>query len=126
MIIVVLTVLSAYVAQQVEFIYGGPYIAGGVFPSTVVLPALPIGLLALLLLFKRWLPVGDRAVIYASLAIGVTVTASGLMHRFLPGLVTGFYGGFASPRGKYYPYLMEFPEWMVPGGAQFTRSGGGF
>ena len=72
-------------------------------------------LLALLLLFRRWLPVGERAVIYAALAIGVTVTGSGLMHRFLPGLVTGHYGGFASTKGKYYPYLVQFPEWMVPG-----------
>ncbi|MDA0709600.1 MAG: hypothetical protein O3B73_05240 [bacterium] len=115
LIIIALTVFSAYVAQQVELVYGGPYIAGGIFPFTVVLPALPIGLLALLLLFRRWLPVGERAVIYAALAIGVTVTGSGLMHRFLPGLVTGHYGGFASTKGKYYPYLVQFPEWMVPG-----------
>lgn len=115
LIIIVITVLSAWVAQQVEFVFGGPYIAGGVFPATVVLPAIPIGILALLLLFRRWLPIGERAVIYASLVVGVTVTASGLMHRFLPGLVTGFYGGFANPKGKYYPYLIQFPKWMVPG-----------
>ncbi len=126
LIIVVLTVFSAYVAQQVEFVYGGPYIAGGIFPSTVVLPALPIGLLALMLLFRRWLPVGERAVIYAALAIGVTVTGSGLMHRFLPGLVTGSYGGFASPKGKYYPYLLQFPEWMVPGGPNSNAAVGAF
>ena len=113
-IVIGLTILSAYLVQQVELIFGGPYIAGGVFPYTVVLPALPIGILVLLLGFKKWLPVGERAVIYASLVFGVTVTASGLMHRFLPGLVTGFYGGFASAKGQYYSFLMQFPSWMVP------------
>jgi hypothetical protein len=34
-IIVVLTVLSAYLAQQVEFVYGGPYIADWVFGVAV-------------------------------------------------------------------------------------------
>jgi hypothetical protein len=126
LIIIVLSMFSAYVAQQVEFVYGGPYIAGGIFPSTVVLPALPIGLLALMLLFKRWLPAGERAVIYAALAIGVTVTGSGLMHRFLPGLVTGSYGGFASPLGQYYPYLLQFPGWMVPGGPNSAAAVGAF
>ena len=115
LIIIIVTALSAYLAQLVEFVYGGPYIAGGVFPATVVLPAIPIGALVLLLMFRRWVPPGERAIIYAGLVIGVTMTASGLMHRFLPGLVTGSYGGFANPSGKYYPYLVQFPAWMVPG-----------
>ncbi len=115
LIIIAITVFSAWLVQQVEWVFGGPYIAGGVFPATVVLPAIPVGVLVLLLLFRRWLPIGERAVIYASLVVGITVTASGLMHRFLPGLVTGFYGGFANARGKYYPYLVQFPKWMVPG-----------
>jgi hypothetical protein len=113
-IVVGFTIFSAWLVQQVELIYGGPYIAGGVFPYTVVLPALPVGILVLLYGLKRWLSLGERAVIYVSLVFGVTVTASGLMHRFLPGLVTGFYGGFAGAKGQYYPFLVQFPEWMVP------------
>ena len=113
-IVIGFTVFSAWLVQRVELIYGGPYIAGGVFPYTVVLPALPIGALVLLYGLKRWLSLGERAVIYASLVFGVTVTASGLMHRFLPGLVTGFYGGFAGVKGQYYPFLVQFPDWMVP------------
>jgi len=121
-----LTVFFAYLVQQVELVYGGPYIAGGVFPYTVVLPALPVGVLVVLLGAKKWLSVGERAVIYASLVFGVTVTASGLMHRFLPGLVTGFYGGFASGKGPYHSFLVQFPAWMVPSGVNGPAAVGAF
>ena len=75
---------------------------------------------------RRWLGPGDRAVLYAALVIGVSATASGLMHRFLPGLVTGFYGGFAQPTGPYYRFLKVVPDWLVPGGPNEDPAIGAF
>jgi hypothetical protein len=108
---------SAWVVQRAELLYGGPALAGGSSnaPAQIFI-ALPIAALALAALCGRWLKRGDRAVLYAALVVGVPLTAAGLMHRFLPGLVTGFYGGFASPTGQYYRFLQVVPKWMVPGG----------
>jgi len=113
-LIVGITLFSAWITQQVEWVYGGPHVAGGVFPATVILPAIPVGLLVLLLVLRRWLDAGERAVIYAALVVGVTIAGSGLMHRFLPGLMTGFYGGYADPKGPYYALLKYIPAWLVP------------
>ncbi len=110
-----LVCLVAWVAQRVELVLGGPYIAGGTGPD-LALAALPLGILGLSALASRWLRRGDRAVLYAAVAVGTTAVASGLAHRFLPGLVTGFYGSFANPRGPYRPLLEQVPSWLVPDG----------
>ena len=105
-VIAFVTATSGWLAQRVELLYGGPYIAGaGSSPGGQVFLAIPLGVLGALALFRRWIGKGERAVIYTGLVVGVSVTASGLMHRFLPGLVTGFYGGFASPSGPYIEFL---------------------
>ena len=121
LLIVGITTGTAWLIQRVELIYKGPYLAGaGSFPGDQVFLAIPLGVLALLALFRRFFSPGDRAVIYTALVVGVSVTASGMMHRFLPGLVTGFYGGFARESGPYYRFLARVPEWLVPGKANAT------
>ena len=127
LLIAFVTASSAWLAQRVELVYGGPYITGaGSSPGGQVFLAIPLGVLGALALFRRWIGKGERAVIYAGLVIGVSVTASGLMHRFLPGLVTGFYGGFASPSGPYIQFLKLIPQWAVPGGANELAAVGAF
>ena len=116
-LIVGITVASGWLLQRVELLYNGPHLAGaGSTPGAQVFLAVPLGALAAATLMRRLLGPGDRAVLYAALAIGVSATASGLMHRFLPGLVTGFYGGFALPTGPYYRFLQVVPDWLVPSG----------
>ncbi|MFT5086668.1 MAG: hypothetical protein ACI906_004457 [Candidatus Latescibacterota bacterium] len=127
LLIVFFTVVSGWLAQRIELVYNGPYIAGsGGAPGGQVFLAVPLGILAALGLLRRWLGEGERAVIYAALAVGVSATASGLMHRFLPGLITGFYGGFASPTGPYYKFLQTVPVWLVPGGPNSPAAVGAF
>jgi hypothetical protein len=109
-----ITIFSAWIVQDVEWVYNGPSIAGDVYPPSQVYVAIPLVGLALLLLLKRWIPANERALIYAGTVIGVTAGGSAIMHRFLPALVTGFYGSFANPKGQYYPLLELIPEWMVP------------
>ena len=122
-----ITVASGWLLQRVELLYNGPYLAGaGSAPGAQVFFAVPIGALAAVALMRRWLGPGDRAVLYAALVIGVSATASGLMHRFLPGLVTGFYGGFAQPTGPYYRFLKVVPDWLVPGGPNEAPAIGAF
>ena len=100
LLIIGITVAGGWLAQRVELLYKGPYIAGvGAAPGDRVFLALPLGALGALLLLRRFVGPGDRAVLYAALVVGASATASGLMHRFLPGLVTGFYGGFARETG---------------------------
>ncbi|MDA0744969.1 MAG: hypothetical protein O2954_00490 [bacterium] len=113
-------VLSAWLVQKVELLYAGPSIADGVFP------AVPVAVLALLALGAWRLDRGDRAVFYAAVTVGLPVTASGLMHRFLPALVTGFYGGFASPTGRYAQFLEQIPPWLAPGGPNSAAAIGAF
>jgi hypothetical protein len=121
-----ITCFSAWLVQRVELVYGGPYLAGSTTSPEQVFVAIPLAVLALAALAGRWMDRGERAVLYAALVIGVSATASGLMHRFLPGLVTGFYGGFASPAGSYYRFLKIVPEWMVPGGPGAQAAVGAF
>jgi hypothetical protein len=109
------TLLSAWLVQRVELVLGGPYLAGAIHPE-LVFAALPLALLAALALAGDRLPRAERAAVYVGLAVGIPLSASGLAHRFLPGLVTGFYGGFANPGSPYYPFLQAFPSWLVPGG----------
>ena len=118
-------VAAAWVVQQVELVGGGPYLAGGI-SAELALAALPVGFLAVIALGGRHFGVGERVLLYSGLAVGVTATASGLMHRFLPGLVTGFYGGFANPAGPYYPLLQQVPSWLVPGGVNEAPVVGAF
>ena len=126
-VIAFVTATSGWLAQRVELLYGGPYIAGaGSSPGGQVFLAIPLGVLGALALFRRWIGKGERAVIYTGLVVGVSVTASGLMHRFLPGLVTGFYGGFASPSGPYIEFLKLIPQWAIPGGANELAAVGAF
>jgi len=126
-LIVGFTAACGWLAQRVELIYQGPYLAGsGGAPGAQVFLAVPLGILAALALLRRWLGEGERAVIYAGLVVGASVTASGMMHRFLPGLVTGFYGGFASPTGAYYRFLQVVPDWLVPGGPNSQAAVGAF
>lgn len=117
LLIVGITVGTGWLVQRVELIYKGPYLAGaGSFPGEQVFLAVPLGVLGALALVRRFITPGDRAVLYAALVVGVSVTASGVMHRFLPGLLTGFYGGFARESGPYYRFLSIVPDWLVPGG----------
>ena len=87
---------------------------------------MPLGALAALALLRRWLSEGERAVVYAGLAVGISATASGLMHRFIPGLVTGFYGGFANSNSPYFKFLQAIPPWAVPGGPHSEPAIGAF
>ena len=121
-----ITCLSAWLVQRIELVYGGPYLAGSTTSPEQIFVAIPLAVLALAALAGRWMDRGERAVLYAALVIGVSATASGFMHRFLPGLVTGFYGGFASPTGTYYRFLKVVPEWMVPGGPGAQAAVGAF
>ena len=114
LLIAIITIFSAWIVQDAEWVYNGPSIAGDVFPPSQVYVALPLMAIALLLVLKRWLPADERALIYGGVVIGVTAGGSAIMHRFLPGLVTGSYGGFANPQSQYYPLLQVVPEWMVP------------
>ncbi|MCH8991621.1 MAG: hypothetical protein IIA44_07740 [Acidobacteria bacterium] len=114
LLIAIITIFSAWIVQDAEWVYNGPSIAGDVFPPSQVYVAIPLIAIALLLVLKRWLRADERALIYGGVVIGVTATGSAIMHRFLPGLVTGSYGGFANPRGQYYQLLELVPEWMVP------------
>ena len=117
LLIVGIVVGSGWLIQRVELVYKGPYLAGaGGFPGAQVFLAIPLGVLGALAVSRRLLGRGDRAVLYTALVLGVSATASGLMHRFLPGLVTGFYGGFAQSTSPYYRFLQLVPEWLVPGG----------
>ena len=117
LLIVGIVVGSGWLIQRVELVYKGPYLAGaGGFPGAQVFLAIPLGVLGVLAVSRRLLGRGDRAVLYTALVLGVSATASGLMHRFLPGLVTGFYGGFAQSTSPYYRFLQLVPEWLVPGG----------
>ena len=117
LLIVGITVGTAWLVQRVELLYNGPYLTGvGAFPGDQVFLAVPLGILGALTLLRRFISAGDRAVLYMALVVGVSVTASGLVNRFLPGLVTGFYGGFARETGPYYRFLSIVPEWVVPGG----------
>ena len=127
LLIVGITVASGWLLQRVELLYNGPHLAGaGSMPGAQVFFAVPLGALAAATLMRRLLGPGDRAVLYAALVIGVSATASGLMHRFLPGLVTGFYGGFAQPTGPYYRFLKVVPDWLVPGGPNEAPAIGAF
>ncbi len=117
LLIVGIVVGSGWLIQRVELVYKGPYLAGaGGFPGAQVFLAIPLGVLGAVAVSRRLLGRGDRAVLYTALVLGVSATASGLMHRFLPGLVTGFYGGFAQSTSPYYRFLQLVPEWLVPGG----------
>jgi hypothetical protein len=116
LIIAAITIFSAWIVQDAEWVYNGPSIAGDVFPPSQVYVAIPLIAVALLLLLKRWLPANERALVYGGLVIGVTAAGSAIMHRFLPALVTGSYGSFANPKGQYYGLLELVPQWMVPGG----------
>lgn len=114
LLIGVVTVFSAWIVQDAEWVYNGPSIAGDVYPPSQVYVAIPLMAIALLLLLRSWLPADERAVIYAGTMVGVTAGGSAIMHRFLPGLVTSFYGGFANPKGPYFPMIERIPSWMVP------------
>ena len=127
LLIVGLTAGAAWLAQRVELVYNGPYLAGaGSNPGGQVFLAVPLAALAAAALFRGLLGPGDRAVLYAGLAVGASVTASGMMHRFLPALVTGFYGGFARPDGPYHRFLQVVPAWLVPGGPNEAPAVGAF
>ena len=127
MLIISITALSGWLAQRVELVYNGPHIAGaGSPPGGQVFLAVPLGALAALALLRRWLSEGERAVVYAGLAVGISATASGLMHRFIPGLVTGFYGGFANSNSPYFKFLQAVPSWAVPGGPHSEPAIGAF
>ena len=127
LLIVGITAGAGWLLQRVELLYNGPHLAGaGSTPGPQVFLAVPLGALAAVTLVRRLLGPGDRAVLYAALVIGVSATASGLMHRFLPGLVTGFYGGFAQPTGPYYRFLQVVPDWLVPGGPNEAPAIGAF
>ena len=127
LLIVGLTAAAAWLAQRVELVFNGPHLAGaGSQPGGQVFLAVPLAALAAAALFRRLLGPGDRAVLYAALAVGASVTASGMMHRFLPALVTGFYGGFARPDGPYYRFLRVVPGWLVPGGPNEAPAVGAF
>lgn len=115
LLIAAITIFSAWIVQDAEWVYNGPSLAGDTYPPSEVYVAIPLAMIALLLLVKRWMPADERALIYAGTVVGVTAAGSSIMHRFLPGLVTGFYGSFANPKGQYYPLLQTVPEWMVPG-----------
>jgi hypothetical protein len=80
-----------------------------------VYPAIAVLALAGCTLAGRWLGPRDRVLIYVVLAVGLPVSASGLVLRFLPALVTGSYGGFTNPNGRYYEIARHIPRWMVPG-----------
>ena len=126
-LIIAFTAACGWLAQRIELVYNGPYMAGaGGAPGAQVFLAVPLGVLAALALLRRWLGEGERAVIYAGLVVGASATASGLMHRFLPGLVTGYYGGFASETGPYYRFLQLVPDWVVPGGPNSSAAVGAF
>jgi hypothetical protein len=111
---------AAWLSQQIELVYGGPAVAGGIYP------AVPLGVLALCALLRRWVGRTERVLIYSALLVGLPLTSSGLMHRFLPGLVTGFYGGFANPTGRYDRFLVSLPKWVAPGGANSKLAIGAF
>ncbi len=126
LLITALTAACAWLVQQVELVYAGPYLAGEPTSAAQVFAALPLAVLAAAGLARRWLPRSDRAVLYAALALGVSAVGSAFAHRFLPGLVTVFYGGFASPTGPYYRFLNLVPSWMVPGGPGSAPAVGAF
>ncbi|MFC1525680.1 DUF6785 family protein [Candidatus Latescibacterota bacterium] len=125
-LIAAITTGSAWLVQRVELLYNGPYLAGSTSPSEQVYIAIPLAVLALAALAGRWFPRGERAALYAALVIGVSAGGSALAHRFLPGLVTGFYGSFARPTGQYYRFLKVVPEWLVPGSFNSDPAVGAF
>ena len=114
-LIVTITTGSAWLIQRSELLFNGPALAGGTSPLGQVFIAIPILILALTSLLRQWVSPGERATLYAALAIGVSATGAAFLHRFLPGLVTGYYGGFATPTGQYYKFLQVVPSWLVPG-----------
>ena len=114
-LITAITAGSAWLVQRVGLMYNGPALAGSTTPLEQVYVAIPLAVLALAALLGRWIPRGERATLYAALVVGVSATGSAVVHRFLPGLVTGFYGGFAQPTGQYHRCLELVPEWLIPG-----------
>ena len=74
-LIIGITALSGWLAQRIELVYNGPHVAGaGSSPGGQVFLAVPLGALAALALLRRWLSEGERAVVYAGLAVGISAT----------------------------------------------------
>ena len=109
-VVVAVLLGAAWLAQSIELVFGGPAVAGGIYPT------IPMLVLALSGLLGRWIRRTERLLVYCTLLVGLPLTASGLMHRFLPGLVTGFYGGFANPNSRYASFFEKMPRWIAPGG----------
>lgn len=126
LLVTAITTGSAWLVQRVELLYNGPALAGSTAPAEQVYVAIPLAVLALAAVAGRWFPRGERATLYAALVIGVSATGSAFAHRFLPALVTGYYGGFASPTGPYYRFLKVVPEWLVPGSFNEAPAMGAF
>lgn len=125
-LITAITAGSAWLVQRVGLMYNGPALAGSTTPLEQVYVAIPLAVLALAALLGRWIPRGERATLYAALVVGVSATGSAVVHRFLPGLVTGFYGGFAQPTGQYHRFLELVPEWLIPGSFNEPAAVGAF
>ena len=102
---------GSWVLQRVELVYGGPGMAVG------VLGPLPVFLLVGLVVVRRWvrLEKGELLAVYLIAAVGLPLASTGWVHYLLPGLVTGTYV-FADETGRHYPFLMQIPSWMMPGG----------
>ncbi len=107
-VVVAVLLGAAWLAQSIELVFGGPAVAGGIYPT------IPMLVLALSGLLGRWIRRTERLLVYCTLLVGLPLTASGLMHRFLPGLVTGFYGGFANPNSRYASFFEKMPRWIAP------------
>lgn len=111
-----LVVAGAWATQRVELVFGGPDVGMG---ALAALPVLALALLAAARArFPQWVRLSraDLAAIYVMAAIGLPLAGRGFIHGLLPALVTGFYGTFSDPSGRYAPYLDAIPTWLVPGG----------
>jgi hypothetical protein len=109
------TVFFAWIVQKIDLVFNGPHLTGHVPPAGPVI-ALALLLLLGIVVPRLSLTRAELVTVYAMLTVAMPLASNGLVHHWLTGLVTGFYGGFAAPTGRYFPYLFEFPKWLVPGG----------
>ena len=82
-VVVAVLLGAACLAQSIELVFGGPAVAGGIYPT------IPMLVLALSGLLGRWIRRTERLLVYCTLLVGLPLTASGLMHWFLPDWLRG-------------------------------------
>lgn len=111
-----LVVAGAWATQRVELVFGGPDLGMGALAALPVAALVALTALGGRLRQRLGLRRVDLACIYIMAAIGLPLAGRGFVHYLLPSLVTGFYGSFADPAGRYAPFLPAIPAWLIPGG----------